>query len=247
MTIPESQDKKTPNQIESEIGRTRSAISDDIRELGDRLSPEHLKQDAKALLRDAKEEATDMLRTAKNNAIESVTDTVHEISDRARRAGSAATGFAATHAVPLTLIGVGAGWLMLSLRRDRATADSPHRAATGEVPHRAATADLPHRAVELGHRASDAIMEVGHDASIQARRATAAAWDFTEGNPLAVGALAIAAGVGVGLLLPNTSVENSLMGPSRDRLVGDARHAAEHMRYVAKDAASELKDAIGGV
>jgi ElaB/YqjD/DUF883 family membrane-anchored ribosome-binding protein len=279
-----SPDKKTPHQIESEIDRTRSAISDDIRALGEKLSPEHLKQEAKEVLRDAKEEATDMLRTAKDHAIESVTDTVHELSDRARRAGTAATGFASTHAVPLTLLGLGAGWLLLSLRHQRMMSEGSHamyhrddrynradgsargdhlldgaRERVGEFADHAAAqiesaktsvkgavSELSHRAAELTHRASDAVVSVSHDAGEQARRATAAARDFTHENPLAVGALALAAGVGVGLLLPSTPVENDLMGSSRDRLVGDARYAADRVRHMAEDAASELKGAIAG-
>ncbi len=280
-----SPDKKTPHQIESEIVRTRSAISDDIRALGEKLSPEHLKQEAKEVLRDAKEEAANMLRNAKDHAIESVTDTVHELSDRARRAGTAATGFASTHAVPLTLLGLGAGWLMLSLRHQRmmsegsrsmyhrnasnqtggsARGDGNHlldsaRERVGEFADHAAAqidsaranvkeavSDLSHRAAELTHRASDTVASVSHDASEQARRASAAARDFTHENPFAVGALALAAGVGVGLLLPSTPAENNLMGASRDRLVGDARYTADRMRHMAQDAASELKDAIAG-
>lgn len=288
MTAPDSKfpDKRTPHQIESEIDRTRSAISNDIRALGEKLSPEHLKQEAKEVLRDAKEEATDMLRTAKDHAIESVTDTVHELSDRARRAGTAATGFASTHAVPLTLLGLGAGWLLLSLRHQRMMSEGSHsiyhrddsynrtggsvrgdghhlldgaRERVGEFADQAAAqiesvktnvkgavSDLSHRAAELTHRASDAVVGVGHDASEQARRASAAARDFTHENPLAVGALALAAGVGVGLLLPSTPVENKLMGSSRDRLVGDARFTADRVRHMAEDAASELKGAIAG-
>lgn len=221
-----SSDKKTPQQIESEIERTRSALSDDIRALGDKLSPEHLKHEAKEVLRDAKEEATDMLRTAKDHAIESVTDTVHELSDRARRAGTAAAGFASTHAVPLTLLGLGAGWLMLSLRHQRLMSEGAHAtyhrdeaygrgeargrdedqsaigSAISDLSERAG--ELTHRAAELTHRASDKVLELGHDAGEQARRASAAARDFSYDNPLAVGALALAAGVGVGLLLPST-------------------------------------------
>jgi ElaB/YqjD/DUF883 family membrane-anchored ribosome-binding protein len=279
-------EKKTPHQLESDIERTRQVISNDIRALGEKLSPEHLKQEAKEVLRDAKEEATNMLRTAKDHAIESVTDTVHELSDRARRAGTAATDFASTHAVPLTVLGLGAGWLFLSLRHQRMMSQGSHstyhrddsydrmgdaargdghplldsaRERVGELSEQAASqmesaranvkgaiADLSHRASEMTHRASDAVVSASHDAAEQARRASAAARDFTHENPLAVGALALAAGVGVGLLLPSTPVENDLMGSSRDRLVGDARYTADRVRHMAQEAASEIKDAIAG-
>jgi len=247
---------KTSRQIEEEIQGTRSAITEDLCALGDKLSPHQLKQEAKEVLRDAKEEAIDMLRNAKNHAIESVTDTMHELSDRARHAGTEAAGFASTHAVPLTLLGLGAGWLMLSLRHRRMVSDGSrfavHRedskgavgAAVADLSHRAA--DLTHRAADLTHRAADTVMEIGHDAGEQARRVSAATRDFSYENPLAIGALALAAGVGVGLLLPATPAENDLMGASRDRLLRDARDTAGRMRHLATGAASELKDAITG-
>lgn len=111
--------EKTPEQIEAEIYETREAIDEDIRALGDRLSPDRLKQGARQALRDAKEEAKDMLRDAKDHAVESVSEAASELGDRARRAGRATSEFVTSNGVPLALIGLGAGLLALTARRQR--------------------------------------------------------------------------------------------------------------------------------
>lgn len=275
--------RKTPEEIAAEISQTRSAISEDIKALGDRLSPENLKQGAKEVLRDAKEEATDMLRTAKDHAIESVTETMSELGDRARRAGHVTTDFVSANAVPLTLIGIGAGWLMMTMRHQRSTSgdrifrsgwqergeDWPEdfdyaesrthqlaekaREGAGELRERtvelrdrtteklsAVRERVKEKASDLGHRAG----ELSHQARERLDAAQHRSRDFARENPVAVGALAVAAGVGVGLLLPMTRSENRLMGPARDRLLGEARQTAERVGRTAREAVGDLREAI---
>jgi len=68
--------------------------------------------------------------------------------------------------------------------------------------------------------------------------------DFAEQNPLAVGALALVAGVGVGMLLPSSQRENRLLGETRDRLVSDAQRTASRFGETVKNSASELRGAL---
>lgn len=265
--------KKTPQEIEAEIVQTRSAITEDIKALGDKLSPESLKQGARDVLRDAKEEASDMLRTAKEHAIESVTETMSELGDKARRAGHVTGDFVSANAIPLAMIGIGAGWLMLTMRHQRAStyhsigsrfeADEWQRQrsyAENRTPGLAERAregahDLRVNAAEkieaagtrvketashLGQRAN----ELTHDARDQLMLAQRRTRDFAHENPMAMGALAIAAGVGVGMLLPMTRPENQLMGPTRDRLLGEARTTARRVTRTARETAGEIKDVL---
>ena len=60
-----------------------------------------------------------IVKYAKEHAIESISESVNEISYRARVAGHGVQDFVATHAIPLTLAGVGLGWLMVSLSHQR--------------------------------------------------------------------------------------------------------------------------------
>lgn len=66
-----------------------------------------------------------------------------------------------------------------------------------------------------------------------------------QGNPLAVGAVAVALGAAVGLVMPSTRVENQYMGEARDNLVGMAQQAArdtmQKVQSVAQDAGRALQ------
>ena len=89
------------------------------------------------------------------------------------------------------------------------------------------------RARELGHRARDGFVHAEHTAV-----------DFGRENPLAVGALALAAGVGVGLLLPSTQREDELLGAARDRMVGEVTGSVEGLKRTAKGTAHDVSDAF---
>jgi len=72
--------------------------------------------------------------------------------------------------------------------------------------------------------------------------------ELVNDNPLALGVLAVATGVGIGMLLPDTERENELYGETRERWLGQARDAAAGVREavqqgvgdVAKEARSSL-------
>lgn len=331
--------KKTREQIEQEIERTRSALSEDIHALGEKLSPEHLKEGAKDVIREVKSAAADSirearyaasdsireardvavgsLREAKEHAFESVTETVSDIGRRAQRAGYATSDFVSTHAVPLTLVGLGVGWLMLSMnhqkkresqgylqsRHDRdydraprggfgsvgdwdrddesyarrqssSVAEEARQRASGlaqraqhgieETRHqvretvqaargrvegtlsdlRDQASDLHQHASELGHDLRRHASDVGQQAYQQLQRAQVRTREFADENPLAVGALAVVAGVGVGLLLPATQRENQLLGQTRDRVMDEAQRTASRLGETVQRSASELRGAL---
>jgi len=390
--------ERTPEEIQAEIARTRAVVHEDIKAIGEKFTAEQLKENAKGVLSDAKQEGATMVREAKDaavgslrdardNAVETVSDTLHDLGDRARvagqktadlarhagevtadyarqaggyarRAGGATGGFVAANAVPLSLIGIGVGLLALSVRRSasqqrfvddydygyeddylglegdtsyeyesasasarggleestsrggrgsrirsraeglahdarerigsvtdgareraqgvaqsaRETAGSVAQSAretagsvaesarglaegarerVGQLAERATTGVTAARtrvtdtASQLGQQAT----ELSREARQSIYRAQLRTRDFADENPLAVGAIAIAAGVGVGLLLPSTQPENRLMGEARDRLLGDARgilnearHAGEIVGQKARETAQELRN-----
>ena len=63
-------------------------------------------------------------------------------------------------------------------------------------------------------------------------------------NPLGVGLAAIAAGIGVGLLLPQTRPERELLGPKRDELLSEAKQSLSDVSQTAKVTARELKSTL---
>jgi ElaB/YqjD/DUF883 family membrane-anchored ribosome-binding protein len=96
------------------------------------------------------------------------------------------------------------------------------------------------RARELGQRAN----ELSHQAREQFDRAESSALDFANENPLAVGAAALAVGVGVGLLLPSTRREDEFLGEARDRLIGEVRGSVDGMERAVKQTAHEMKGVL---
>lgn len=392
---------RTPEEIQAEIARTRSVVHEDIKAIGDKFSAEQLKENAKGVLSDAKQEGATMVREAKDaavgslrdardNAVESASETLHELGDRARhaghvtadyardyarqagdyarqaggyarRAGGATGSFVAENAVPLSLIGIGVGLLALSVRRSASqqqfvddydygyeddylalegdrefeyetsqrsgrgrralgnartraeslahdardriggaadsarervgqvadsarervghVADSARERVQGVAQSARETAGnvadsareiaegARERVGQLAERASESVSaartrvsdtasqigtqatELSREARERLYRAQLRTRDFADENPLAVGVVAIAAGVGVGLLLPATQPENRLMGETRDRLLGDARglidearHAGEIVGQKARETAHELRN-----
>jgi len=100
--------------------------------------------------------------------------------------------------------------------------------------------DLRDQASELGQHAA----ELGHRAYDQLQRTQERTAQLVDENPLVVGALALAAGVGVGLLLPATSRENRLLGQTRDQLIDEAQRTASRFGETFQRAGGELKDAL---
>ena len=72
-----------------------------------------------------------------------------------------------------------------------------------------------------------------------------------DSNPLAVGALTLAAGALIGLMIPNTEMENEWMGEERDRFLREARRQAQSraeetmnkVQSVVEEATDAAKDA----
>jgi len=296
-------------QIEADIDQTRNVITGDLRTLGERLSPEKLKEEAKEVmqeaknvakeaLHEAKDVATSTYREVKEDALGTVSAKVDEFKDNVRSVEQEALGFVRDNAVPLALIGIGAAWLFSSRSRSARwegdyrprgngrwrypqrddhspfddARDGVSRAAgtTRELGQRAkerardwvqgAEHEAQHVGERVRHFAEQGVDEVrgaARGAQEQLGRATDRARhvagrelrharDFSqhtlESHPLAVAAAAAAAGVCVGLLIPETQREDELFGASRERLLGDAKAAVREAKGAALDLTNTAKE-----
>lgn len=321
----ETKDPAQIARIEADIDQTRSAITGDLRTLGERLSPENLKQEAKEVMHEAKNVASEALHEAKNvatstyrevkeDALGTVSDKVDQFRDNVRSVEHEAVDFLRGNAVPLALIGIGAAWLFSSRRSrsrswegdyrprgngrwrypERYSEESRHgvlddardgfsRAAgtTREFGERArertrnwvqgAEQEVQHVSGQVRQFAEHGIDEVrgaAHDAQERLSRASYRARDVAgrelrhardvsretlDSHPLAVAAAAAAAGVCIGLLLPETQREDELFGEQRERLLGDAKDAvrdakaaAVEFTHTAKETARDVKGKLSG-
>jgi len=79
---------------------------------------------------------------------------------------------------------------------------------------------------DIASTASEAAGRVADQAQVQARRVEQAFGRWMRQNPVAIGAVALAAGTAVGLALPRTDKEDQLLGHARDSMVDRAQQMA---------------------
>ena len=87
---------------------------------------------------------------------------------------------------------------------------------------------------ETAGQYAESARERARRASEAARRAASTATttvdDFTDQNPLAVGLIALAVGIAIGMAVPATEIENRTMGEARDRAWERASKAASEIK-----------------
>ena len=111
---------------------------------------------------------------------------------------------------------------------------------------RARAEEAKDRARDLKDRASEAVSDAASQMRGRARdardRAGRGFWELLEENPLALGAVAFGVGIASGISVPTTRTEDRVMGPMSDALEDEARRVgretAEKAKHVAKDAAT---------
>lgn len=225
------------DEIRSEIERTRVEMSETIGQIQDKLSPDHLLQQAKDGVKDAvTEAATEKVR----NIMHSAGETAHTVATRARGAGDYLAGYAGAHPIRMAItIGAVTWWMLRGRDRsfdwegasDTAWQDDGEysyeerrtlrdkvggmaSSARETVGAYAATArdtvgDLASTAREGAQRASQQVRGA-------AGTATTSVDDWVSENPLAAGLIAAAVGAAIGLSVPRSAVEDRAMGEARD-------------------------------
>lgn len=290
---------KTPEEIQLEIARTRSAITEDLKVLSERFGPQQLKESAREVIHEARVEATELMRDAKNEArelmrdakqevfggligmkdraVESVTERVSmigerasELSTKAREAGGLTVNYVQNHAVLFSVLGATAGWLLMALRNYRrvqqgeydyryehysypldARASHPERPARGGAFRATAPrAEAPSpRSATLATRAADEAREAartaGHAVRRQAGSAAGRVRDTASNNGVAIVALTVVAGLGLGLLLPIGRRPRRALRQAGERIWEGARSSAQgiadHTRHLTADAGERAR------
>ena len=250
-------DERSPEQIEFEIQRTRERMSTNIDELGDRLSPDNLKQQAKEAIS------------------EKAQDVVAGVGDQARETGSQIMEFITRNPLPVAAMGLGAIWLFTLRKGNRSEvsgdrmarfaysgperrepngrpalgrrfgdrADSVRRSVSETV------SEVGGRAGELKERVHERAGELGDAARERAREARGGLERMMTENPLVVVASATVIGLAFGMLLPETESERRVMGAKRDEIVDRVQEAAgrdlqDTVREQVSQRAPEVKDTL---
>lgn len=115
--------------------------------------------------------------------------------------------------------------------------------SAGALVHQATTT-----ATQLAHQAEDMAGHAADGARDQARRIEHGFQSALEGNPVALGAAALAIGAAFGFALPRTQRENELMGRASGGVIRRAEEAAEGaihaVQHLSEKAAKQAVDAL---
>jgi ElaB/YqjD/DUF883 family membrane-anchored ribosome-binding protein len=243
----EPRSDRSPEEIEREIERTRDRMSRNIDELGDRLSPSNLKEEAKSAIKDAAQGA------------------VSNVGEQARRTSSRLVEVIRENPLPVIAVGAGVTWLLTQRSRSDVSGDrmaryaytGPERRQSHGIKNRVgnmvsevkdsvseAAGGVSERAGELKEQAGERMEDWGQQARWQSRRLKTNLEHAAEENPLALAIGAAVIGLALGLLLPETQRENELMGPARDQLVDRAEETVERAKDAAVEAGREVKDTV---
>jgi ElaB/YqjD/DUF883 family membrane-anchored ribosome-binding protein len=248
----EMTNQPSPVELERDIERTRERMSSNIDELGERLSPDNLK------------------RQAKDAIAGKAHDVAANVGGQARDTGGRVLDFITENPLPVAAVTLGAIWLF-SMRKGGRSEVSGDRMArfayTG--PERREPDGRPglgrrladragslresvgekashagERVGELTGRVQERAGELGTSARERARDARGGLERLLEENPLAVAAGAAFIGLALGMLVPESDPERRVMGPTRDQLADRAQDVADRVKDVAADAGREVKETI---
>jgi ElaB/YqjD/DUF883 family membrane-anchored ribosome-binding protein len=244
-TTPEAPDAEVGELIE-DIEVTRVELMETADELGRRLDPATLVENAKQTARDATVGKVEAMATQAG-------DVVSDVGMQARETGTGIIETMRRNPVPTALAGIGIAWLWMSRnpdgrrqvryvggngwnesgmtyrsgarRWDRdASASGPLDAAGDRVSDAAEAASR--RAGEFVDDARRTFDEVGPEVRTTVEDVGETARRVVEENPLAAGAIALAVGTAVGLAMPATRIEQDLMGDAGSRVIDQAQEAA---------------------
>jgi ElaB/YqjD/DUF883 family membrane-anchored ribosome-binding protein len=244
----------------ADIEATRQRMGDTLEELGARLNPNRLKQQAKDKVRDA---TIGRVQTMAQTTIEKATGAGRTVTDVVRE-----------NPIPAAMIAAGISWLVWSTRRGQSSApefesrrteseyDRPMARGYSESPYAEPTYDRSSQSGttdKVREKASEAVDSV-QDVANRARETTRSAAtnvanaareksekvaDTFQSSPLPVGLIAAALGLAAGFALPTTQKEAELVGEKRDELVEKARELVtekkDQARRVAKRVADEAR------
>jgi ElaB/YqjD/DUF883 family membrane-anchored ribosome-binding protein len=244
------------DDIRGEIERTRVEMSETIGELQERLRPDHLIQQAKDGVREAATgKVKNIMHSASETAYEAAESARGYGNHLAWYAREHPVRIAITAGVVTWMIlrsrgnaeyygAMDTSWdrdeeytsSEPTLRERARSAASTARETVGEY-----ASSARETASDYAATARDTVNEYAASAASTARSAsrrvagaassaTRASSDWACENPLAAGAIAVAIGAAVGLVVRSTEYENRTLGPARDQALEKAKTVATNLK-----------------
>lgn len=250
-------------QLRAEIEDTRADMSQTINEIQERLSPDHLMDQVKETVREATIGKVEKVMNKVGETLGEVTEPAREVMTRAgstiKEAGTSVGYGVWRNPIPIALIGLGVG--MLWMRRRRGNGYSYDYDTSQTTTQRTKRQNLSggqigqtryastgtgtlnqvkESASDLANRSTEALSNLSSKARDGVNTVSTRFGQVLRDNPLAVGAVAVAAGTAVGLALPSTRLENEYIGETSERLVDKAQEVARGAMDKVQDAARQM-------
>lgn len=256
-------------QIRAEIEDTRAEMSQTINEIQERLSPEHLMGQVKETVREATIGKVERVMETIGEVTEPAREAMSRAGSTIKEAGTSVGYSVWRNPIPLALIGLGVGMLFMKRRRgngysydyDRSRSTSPRpgqqnlsgggqigqtRYATSGAYNEGTFDQVKESASNLAHRSTETLSNLGSKAREGASQVSNRFGQLLRDNPLAVSAVAMAAGTAVGLALPSTRFENEYIGETSERLVDKAQEVARGAIDKVQDTAKQMTQPESG-
>ena len=255
-------------QLRAEIEDTRAGMSETINEIQERLSPENVMNEVKAKVREATIGKVESVMNRVGETIGEVAEPAREVLSSAgttiKETGRSAYGVINRNPIPVALIGLGLGMLAMRAFRkgngysydydDRSRTSRQNLTGSqtqygrgrsqyelGQTHHTSggALSHVKETAGDLAQRGTDALSDIGTRAKDTASSLGNRFGRVLRENPLAVGAVAIAAGTAVGLAIPTSRFETEYIGETSERLVDKAQEVAREAIDKVQNVAQE--------
>jgi ElaB/YqjD/DUF883 family membrane-anchored ribosome-binding protein len=242
-------------QIRAEIEDTRADMSQTINEIQERLSPEHLMGQVKETVREATIGKVGRVMDKVGERIGEFSEPALEAMDRAgtaiKETGRSVGNSVWRNPIPVALIGLGVGMLMMrryrggngydyETRRTTPRYRRPNTLGQMQTESSGTLDQVKETASDLATRSTTALSDLGTRAKETASGLGTRFSQVLRENPLAVGAVAVAAGTAVGLVLPSTRFENEYIGEASEKLVDKAEDVARGALDQVKNAAQQM-------
>lgn len=230
-------DEDDPSAIERDIERTRADMSETLEAIQQKLSPSHLV-----------DQALGYFKAGPGTMVSSLSD------------------IAVRNPIPLTLIGLGIGWVAVAgLRSGHLGGRRHYGDAAGyqaqpdydTSTYGGGMSGMADSARSAASRAYSSVREGASSLAGQAAshvdtgrisglvsRATSPVLGLGETQPLLLGAIGLAIGAVIGASFGTTRIENRLMGATRDDLVRRARDMGEEQLHRVQAAAQRTMEAV---
>ena len=255
---------ESTEQLRAEIEDTRAEMSQTINEIQERLSPENVMDQVKEKVREATVGKVERVMERVGETIGEVTEPAREVIGRAgntiKDTGRSAAGVVRKYPIPVALIGLGVGMLVArafrgngyeydemsrdssrTRRQNMVGGQSQTRYAMGESRYATSSAlnQVRGTANDLAHRSTEALNNLGSKAKDSASAIGNRFGQVMRQNPLAIGAVAVAAGTAVGLALPATRFEHEYIGETSEKVVDKAQEVAREAIDKVQSAAQQ--------